>query len=279
MTPVLSSHLFVRHRLTTVWLDRIWDAGFPAVELFCARQHLDYHNKAQIAELRYWFGDSQLKLHSLHTPMYNDEYWGRSGPQAVIDITEGSKVKRIAAVDEIKWALEIADAIPMRYAVQHIGVAGQEFDERRLEAAFSSLEEIKVFAGQRRVELLIENTPNELSTAERLNYFMRETHLGLGYCFDIGHAHMTGRLEREFELMQPAIKSTHVHDNHGKEDEHCFPEQGSIDWRKAMKLLNSLGPNAPLVLELKEPEGMEQLIAEGKNCFDKLNALGNDEER
>lgn len=279
MRPVLSSHLFVRQRLTTVWLDRIWDAGFPEVELFCARQHLDYRDKAQINELRHFFRDSQLKMHSLHTPMYNDEFWGRSGPQAVIDITEGAKVKRIAAVDEIKWALEIADVIPFRYAIQHIGIAGQEFDERRYEAAFSSLEEIKVFARQRGVELLIENTPNELSSAERLNYFMRETHLGLGYCFDIGHAHMTGRLEEQFEAMKPSIRSTHVHDNDGTADEHCFPFEGTISWKQALKLLRSLGEDKPLVLELKEPEGMEHLIAAAKSCFDRLEETSNDEQR
>ena len=73
MQRALSTHLLVNHRLTTVWLDRIWDAGIPLVEIFCARQHLDYHNRAQIAELGYWFRDSELKLHSLHSPMYNDD--------------------------------------------------------------------------------------------------------------------------------------------------------------------------------------------------------------
>ena len=57
---VLSTHLFVRHRLTTVWLERVWDAGFPAVEIFCARQHIDYRDKAQINELGHWFHDSPL---------------------------------------------------------------------------------------------------------------------------------------------------------------------------------------------------------------------------
>ena len=62
--------------------------------------------------------------------MYTDEVWGRSGPQAVINITETSKVRRIAMVDEIKRALEIADQIPFRYLIQHIGVEGEEFSRR-----------------------------------------------------------------------------------------------------------------------------------------------------
>ena len=73
----LSTHVFVNHRLTTVWLERIWNARIPLVEIFCARQHLDYRDKAQIAELGHWFRDARLKLHSLHSPMYSDDVWGR----------------------------------------------------------------------------------------------------------------------------------------------------------------------------------------------------------
>src|SRR5258705_13618397 len=106
MQRALSTHLLVNHRLTTICLEQIWDAGIPLVEIFCARQHLDYHNRAQIADLARWFRDSELQLHSLHSPMYNDEYNGHSGPQAVINITVPVQGRRIAMLDEIKRALE-----------------------------------------------------------------------------------------------------------------------------------------------------------------------------
>ena len=270
MDQVLSTHLFVRHRLTTVWLERIRDAGFPAVEIFCARQHIDYRDKAQINELGHWFRDSTLKIHSLHSPMYSDDVWGRSGPQAVIDITELVKGKRIVAVDEIKRAIEIADVIPFRYLVQHLGVSGQEYDPRRRDAAFSSLEEIKVFAGQRGVEVLLENTPNALSDANRLNAFLAETHLNLNYCFDIGHAHLSEGVEDQFEQMKPRIRSTHLHDNDGKEDQHLFLGKGTIDWARAMQLFTSNGNQFPLLLELKEVSGMEHPAEEAKRSLDDL---------
>lgn len=270
MQHVLSTHLFVRHRLTTVWLDRVWDAGFPAVEIFCARQHIDYRDRAQVAELGHWFRDSELKLHSLHAPMYNDDCWGRSGPQAIIDITHPTKAKRIAMVDEVKRAIEMADLIPFRYLIQHLGVTGQEFDEHRLDAAFSSLEELKVFAGQRGVELLLENTPNEMSTGERLNYFLQSTHLNLNYCFDVGHAHMNTGVDAEFEVMKERIRSTHIHDNNGQEDQHLFPPAGTIDWPKAMRLLTSRPDQFPLVLELREQPGLEHPIEEARRTASEL---------
>ena len=77
MIHALSTHLFVNHKLTTAWLDRIWNAGIPAVEIFIARQHLDYRNRAQIQEIAAWFGDSELTLHAMHAPIYTDEVWGR----------------------------------------------------------------------------------------------------------------------------------------------------------------------------------------------------------
>lgn len=270
MQVALSTHLFVRHRLTTVWLERVWDAGFPLVEIFCARQHIDYQDKAQINELGHWFRDSPLKMHSLHSPLYTDDVWGRSGPHAVIDITEPSKGKRIAIVDEIKRALEIADVVPFRYLIQHLGVSGQEFDPRHFDSAFSSLEEIKVFAGQRDVEVLLENIPNGLSSAERLNHFLAETHLNLNFCFDIGHAHMHAGVEHEFELMKQRIRSTHLHDNDGKDDSHLYPTQGTIDWSRAMQLLGSRPDQYPLLLELREPSGVEHPIEEAKKSLDSL---------
>jgi sugar phosphate isomerase/epimerase len=255
MNHALSTHLFVNHRLTVALLSRIQQAGIPAVEIFCARQHLDYRDKAQITEMGHWFRDSEIKLHSLHSPMYNDEIWGRSGPHAVISLTEQVKGRRLEMVDEIKRAIEIAEVIPFRYLIQHIGVGGEEFDMRKFDAAFAALEELKLFASQRGVEILLENIPNQLSSAERLLMFEELTHIGLNYVFDTGHAHMGEGVAAAFNLLKDKIRSTHVHDNDGKADSHLIPfvsEGGSIDWKEAMGLLRSREAHFPLLLELKD---------------------------
>jgi sugar phosphate isomerase/epimerase len=273
MDRVLSTHVTVNHRLTTAWLNRVAGAGIPAVEIFCARQHLDYRDKAQIAELGHWFRDSELKLHSLHAPMYTDEFWGRSGPDAVINITEPAKIRRLHMVDEIKRALEIAETVPFRYLIQHVGVGGEEWDPRKVDTAFSSLEEISVFARQRGVEVLLENTPNALSSAERLLMFLEMTHMDLNFCFDLGHAHMNEGVENAFRLLAPRIRSTHVHDNNGADDQHLFPlvsAGGSIDWRRAMTLLRSLAGEVPLLLELREVAELAHPLDSVRESFERL---------
>src|SRR6266849_7951482 len=279
MNRVLSTHLFVNHRLSIAWLNRVMQAGIPAVEIFCARQHLDYRNRGQIIELGHWFGDSDLKLHSVHSPMYSDEIWGRSGPHSVITITEPVKAQRLKMVDEIKRALEIAETIPYRYLIQHLGVSGEEYSDRKLDSAFSALEELSIFARQRGVEILLENIPNELSTAERLGYFLEVTHLDLGFVFDVGHANMGEGVEAAFEIMKERIRSTHVHDNNGEDDKHLFPlvaEGGTVDWKRTMALLRSRPDQYPLLLELREVEGMEHPLDAINEVFDKLEALRDD---
>jgi sugar phosphate isomerase/epimerase len=208
--------------------------------------------------------------------MYTDEIWGRSGPHAVITITEQVKGQRLQMVDEIKRALEIAEVIPFKYLIQHIGVSGEEFDLRKFDAAFAALEELSIFARQRGVNILLENIPNGLSTAEKLVQFEELTHIGLDFVFDTGHANMGEGVEAAYQTMKSRIRSTHLHDNNGKDDAHLFPflsEGGTIDWPNAMQLLSSRENQYPLLLELKERADIANPLDSVKEIFDRLESL------
>jgi sugar phosphate isomerase/epimerase len=177
------------------------------------------------------------------------------------------------SVDEIKRAIEIAEIIPFKYLIQHMGVGGEEFGMHKFDAAFAALEELKLFAGARGVEILLENIPNELSSAERLLQFDELTHLGLNFVFDTGHANMGAGVENEFNLMKPRIRSTHVHDNNGADDIHLFPlvaEGGNIDWKQAMALLRTRADHTPLLLELKEKPEYSNPIESAALVFKRL---------
>lgn len=276
MNHAVSTHFFINHRLTTASLDKLSDTGISSVEIFCARQHLDYRNRAQTAELAHWFRDSELKLHSLHSPMYNDDANGRTGPQSIVNIADKVKARRIAACDEIKRALEIAEDLPFRYLIQHLGAPQDEYDDAKLDAAFSSLDELRLFARHRGVEILLENIPNGLSSAEKLQMFLRQTHLDLGFCFDTGHANLMGGVEQEFTIMQDRIRSLHVHDNDGVKDSHLFPTLatgGKIAWDQVMPLLRSRQHQYPLLLELKESPDFPQPLEAIPQIFKNLEAL------
>jgi len=138
MNRVLSDALFVNHRLSIAWLNRVMQAGIPAVEIFCARQHLDYRNRGcKSTNWVTWFKDSELKLHSLHAPMYSDEIWGRSGPHSVITITEPVKGQRIQ--DGGRNQARRSNRGVFRSVPDPAPGVSESFHERKVDAAFSAL--------------------------------------------------------------------------------------------------------------------------------------------
>ena len=74
---------------------------------------------------------------------------------------------------------------------------------------------LNLFARERGVEVLLENIPNELSSAERLVHFLDQTHLKLNFCLDVGHANMNEGVAAAFAILKDRIRSTHLHDNNG----------------------------------------------------------------
>ncbi|HTW60914.1 MAG TPA: hypothetical protein VMD55_03845, partial [Terracidiphilus sp.] len=60
MLRVLSTHLFLNHRLHPGLLEIAGRAGAQAVEIFAARQHFDYTSREHVAELAEWFASEPL---------------------------------------------------------------------------------------------------------------------------------------------------------------------------------------------------------------------------
>jgi len=162
---------------------------------------------------------------------------------------------RIEAMDEIKRAIEVAEHIPFRFLIQHIGVPNESFNDRKFEAAMTSVEHLRAFAKPLGVRLLLENIPNELSTPDRLVEFIRTSHLeDVGVCFDTGHANMMGDVASAFETVKSHVHSTHVHDNDKMKDSHLWPGKGSINWKETMELLRAAPHTPPLLLEIEGDE-------------------------
>ena len=107
--------------------------------------------------------------------------------------------------------------------------------------------------------------------------FLALTHLKLGFCFDLGHANMNEGVEAAYRIMESRIRSTHLHDNDGKADQHLFPflsEGGTIDWKKAMELLRGHPEQYSLLLELKEvPAYGQHPFDKAKEIFERLENL------
>jgi len=270
MLKAVSTHVYVKERLHPGLLDGLARAGAQAIEIFAARQHLDYANRKQhVREIADWFRSSGIPLNSVHSPMFGDYEFGRTGAPPV-NVASTDRAGRVEAMDEVKRALEIAEQIPFRFLVQHLGTPNESFNERKFEAALTSVEHLRAFAKPLGVRILLENIPNELSTPDKLVDFINVSHFDdMGVCFDFGHAHMMSSVAEAFEVVKPHIQSTHVHDNEKIKDSHLWPGEGSINWKEAMELLRSAPNTPPLLLEIEHDDKVNPLDKIGP-AFDKL---------
>jgi sugar phosphate isomerase/epimerase len=269
MQRAISSYVFIKQRLHSGLLDTMVRAGAEAIEIFAARDHFDYSNRAMVREIASWFQSNGVKLNSIHSPMFSDYEWGRSG-SAPINFVDNDKRRRIESTDEIKRAIEVAEVLPFRFLVQHIGTGNESWDPRKFDHAMSGIEHLNAFARPLGVTLLVENIPNEMSTPDRLVELLTSAHFtDVGMCFDFGHANIMSRVADAFDTMSKYIRSSHVHDNDGNKDSHLWPGNGTIDWDEAITLLRTAPHAPPLLLEL-DGEGQSNIEQKLSESFRKL---------
>jgi len=270
MQRILSTYRYINHPLAPPLLAEIARAEIRQIEVFCAPGHFNYRSPEAIRDFASALEEYGMRLHSLHSPTERDLAPGRESGMP-ISICDTERIRRVDAVDEVKRALEIAERVPFRFLVQHLGHGHQSMDSRSLDAAFNSLEHLVIFAKERGVTIALENTPNELGSPESLDHLIKETHLrDLKFCFDIGHAHMEEGVEKSFEAMRDRIVTAHIHDNHGDKDEHLLPFEGTIDWDAALQAFAAMPQPPDLVLELKEQAGGKPSLDKVREAFDKL---------
>ena len=118
--------------------------------------------------------------------------------------------------------------------------------------------------------LCIEN----LYSDEEIPYiFSNIKHPRLKICFDTGHRNF---LTPNFNVLKDYgkyITVLHIHDNHGKTDEHIVCGEGTIDWEDFAKEIAKY-PNIALSAEVKtNTKNKDTLITDQLEAFKKLNTL------
>ena len=279
MTPGISTHVFLPQRLSPALLDALASTGARTIEIFAARQHFDYTDRSVVREIAAWFRSNDVAA-TQHQPLTSDPHWTRHSEQSV-HLLAKEKSLRIAAMDEVKRALESAEAIPISACVLHLGAKHEEWSEQALDHSLTAIEHLNAFASPLGVRLLLENLENEVTSPEHLLDILRIGHFDrVGVCFDVGHAHL-GKLgvESSFHLIKTRIMECHLHDNHGPgisfsgKDEHLWPgspDQDGIDWVNIYPLLATLHPETAGILEIQydEEEAPEAVTAKAIAAFE-----------
>jgi sugar phosphate isomerase/epimerase len=291
MQPGLSTHVFFQHRLHPGLLDALAAAGARTIEVFAARHHFDYTDAPAVRETAAWFRSNDVRA-VLHQPIYVSEggrdfssedsaQWSRHvAPN--LNLIAAEKSHRIAAMDEVKRALESAEQVPFTAIVLDLGLKDAAWDESALERSLTAIEHLKAFAAPLGVRLLLQNMQNEVATPDHLLTIIKTGHFdSVGVCLDVGHLHLAQDLSTAseagapsmaalspwvgsdsgvgvaIELLGPRISQVHLHDNHGAfahisemKDEHLWPGSGTIDWPAVFSALTILPAATPAILEV-----------------------------
>jgi sugar phosphate isomerase/epimerase len=260
----ISSHIFLPQRLSPALLDALHRGGAQTIEIFAARHHFAYTDRAAVNEIAGWFRANEVAA-SLHMPIFSSEdeaIWSRH-TAPTLNLIGTNKGERIEAMDEVKRALESAEQIPFRSCVLHLGLKDDHWDTRSLDASLTAIEHLHAFAAPLGVRLLLENLTNDVTTPAHLLEIVRSGHFDTaGFCLDLGHAHLaegvpatrdtaakTG-IDVAFDVFGDRLAELHIHDNHGTRDEHCWPGEGTIDWAAVKERVAELKNPLNGVLEI-----------------------------
>jgi len=272
----VSTHLYHGQRLSRDHLLSIAQHGFEAVELFATRTHFDYHNPTAVADLQQWLADAGLELHGVHAPVTDSYVGGRWGPSLTLASAEAEA--RAAALVEAQQALFIARRIPIQVLVVHLGLPRTQSPspgDNNRDGARRSVEELQRLASPLGVRVAVEVIPNELSRAGSLVHFVEEDLDApeVGICLDFGHAHMDGDLLDAIETVSGHVITTHVHDNHGRTDDHLVPFDGTIDWPAAMTAVQKIGYDQTLLFEIAAHRSPADTLVRAERAREKLERL------
>jgi sugar phosphate isomerase/epimerase len=272
MLKAISTHVFLRQRLHPGLLDTLARSGAEAIEIYAARQHFDYTSRTHIHELAEWFRSNPVLPFSMHAPLHSNEDMGRDGAPGV-NVVHPEKSRRIDAMDEIKRAIEVAEQIPLKYMVIHLGERHDTWSPRTLEHSMAALEHLRAFASPLGVKLNVENIRNEVTEPAHLREILSTGHFSdIGVCFDSGHANITSSVAAVLSELKDHIRSTHLHDNHGEKDEHLWPGEGTIDWTVTMAELKTTPKVEAGVLEIHYAldDSGDAVAAKGHEAFARL---------
>ncbi|MCX7806711.1 MAG: sugar phosphate isomerase/epimerase [Planctomycetota bacterium] len=71
----------------------------------------------------------------------------------------------------------------------------------------------------------------------------------LGFCFDSGHANISGESDL-VEIFGNRLAALHLHDNCGTRDEHALPGDGTVSWGRVISALRAARYRKPVNLEV-----------------------------
>jgi sugar phosphate isomerase/epimerase len=111
------------------------------------------------------------------------------------------------------------------------------------------------------IEVVMENVQDPEITPI-LHVAQKVEHPNFGLCFDVGHAncYSNASLLKWTQHLGPYIKHLHLHDNHGRKDEHLGLGMGEIALDEVIESVLSCNPTVSMTIECAKKESVEKSL-------------------
>lgn len=249
--------------------------GAECVEIIYDVPHFppdyDQHKLSDIKEL--------LDAHGLQVSVHGS-FW---------DLNPASHHRELQklTLDQVRRSIDACHVLGGEIVVLHFGRCpvpeAKDFLEEAKRRYRGFIEKCLPYARERGVTLALENAIGQPttypSTVEELKQLVLELK-GAKVAFDIGHAHLAERragrkatgpaIARAIEDLRGHLVHVHVHDNHGKDDDHLPPGDGDINFKPVVEALRAINYRGLLIAELCNPE---RPLETGRKGMKKLRDL------
>jgi sugar phosphate isomerase/epimerase len=169
---------------------------------------------------------------------------------------------RLGWVEEAKDMIRVASELKVRLLNFHfytsLGRVGATEESRNifLQNFTDAMKELTQFAATKSVNLMLENAPPENgSPLESVECFLQVMNAvpALKFHLDVAHAFIENRLKgvRDYiDAFGDRLTHVHIHDNHGKWDEHLPLGSGKIDFRNVVRSLKEINYDRTITFEV-----------------------------
>jgi sugar phosphate isomerase/epimerase len=190
-----------------------------------------------------------MKIHSAHG------CWGGQSIKAQrVDLGHADPRTWAESLEDLRRCIDWLEAAGGTCLVVHPGgLSDLEDTPRRRDALVRGLSTLGVDAAGSGVTICVENMPPGVHPGSRM-LDLREivdqiNRPEVALALDTGHARISNSAPSETLAAGERLRTTHVHDNDGRQDVHLPPGLGTIDWDGWVEALDAIDYRGPIVLE------------------------------
>ena len=225
-------------------LPLIKTAGFTHISIGARIEHSDYLENEGKKKIRTMVDGYGLEVCSIHTP------FGQGMDISAPDVAISERT-----VEIYQRCIDTAAYLSARVVIFHpTAYLRSDRIDKRKDVLVRNVERLLGHAKKEGVKLAVENDSYEPSN-DLLGHSLDEiADSAYGFCYDSSHDNLVRRPLVLLDKYGHRLLTTHISDNHGENDDHILPFEGTFDWAGISKVFprDTFGGIFLLEVEMRE---------------------------